>query len=53
MHPVRLDHVTTEVFEAPEDFAGHCGRVFRGAEITSMYRALAVNWCAPTSRTAR
>lgn len=42
--PAWLDHVTSDVFLSPEEFAEVYGRAFPGAEFTALYRARAVCW---------
>jgi ubiquinone/menaquinone biosynthesis C-methylase UbiE len=44
VHPAWLDHVSTDVFLTPAEFAARYGAVFPNAEITAMYRARALHW---------
>ncbi len=45
--PAWLDHVTTDRFLSPEEFAQHYGQVFPGARFTDLYRTRAMCWDAP------
>jgi len=45
--PGWLGHLATDVFLTPEEFTEVYGQVFPGAELTGMYRALAMHWHGP------
>jgi len=44
VHPSWLDHLATDVFLTPAEFTHRYGQVFPGAELTGMYRTLAMHW---------
>jgi SAM-dependent methyltransferase len=44
VHPAWLDHLTSDQFVTPDEFARHYLAVFPSAEVTSMYRARALHW---------
>jgi SAM-dependent methyltransferase len=44
MHPAWLDHLVSDVFLTPAEFADHYTAAFPGAEITPMYRSCAMHW---------
>jgi ubiquinone/menaquinone biosynthesis C-methylase UbiE len=46
-HPAWLDHLTSDVFLTPVEFRHLYLGVFPDAEITPMYRALALHWRQP------
>ncbi len=46
-HPGWLDHLSTDVFLAPEEFQQMYGTVFPGAEFTPLYRTMAMHWRGP------
>ncbi len=47
-HPAWMDHVSTDLFLAPEEFTQQYTAVFPGAEITPLYRSRALHWRAPS-----
>jgi len=46
--PAWLEHVTTDRFLHPEQFAQRYAQVFPGARFTDLYRTRALCWDAPT-----
>jgi SAM-dependent methyltransferase len=46
--PGWLDHLTTDRFLNPQQFAERYGQVFPGAAFTDLYRSRAMCWDAPT-----
>lgn len=46
--PAWLDHLTTDRFLNPQQFAERYGQVFPGAAFTDLYRSRAMCWDAPT-----
>jgi SAM-dependent methyltransferase len=44
LHPAWLDHLTSDVFLTPVEFAARYTAAFPGAEITPMYRSCAMYW---------
>ncbi len=46
--PAWLDHLTTDRFLNPAQFAQRYGAVFPGARFTDLYRSRAMCWDAPT-----
>jgi SAM-dependent methyltransferase len=44
VHPAWLDHLTSDVFLTPAEFAARYTAVFPDAEITRMYRTCAMHW---------
>jgi len=44
VHPAWLDHLASDVFLTPAEFAVRYTAAFPGAEITPMYRACALHW---------
>jgi SAM-dependent methyltransferase len=45
--PTWLDHLTSDRFLSPDEFAHHYGQVFPGASFTDLYRTRAMCWDAP------
>jgi SAM-dependent methyltransferase len=48
LDPDWLDHLTTDRFLSPNQFAERYGTVFRGAAFTDLYRARALCWQQPS-----
>jgi SAM-dependent methyltransferase len=46
-HPAWLDHLTTDRFLNPSEFAERFSAVFAGAELTDLHRTRAMCWQAP------
>jgi SAM-dependent methyltransferase len=44
LHPAWLDHLTSDVFLTPVEFAARYTAVFPHADITPMYRSCAMHW---------
>jgi SAM-dependent methyltransferase len=47
--PAWLDHLTSDRFLSPNEFADRYGQVFPGATVTDLYRARAISWTDPIS----
>jgi len=48
IHPAWLDHLTSDRFLNPSEFAKRYSRVFAGAGFTDLYRTRAMCWQVPT-----
>jgi hypothetical protein len=53
VHPAWLDHVASDAFLSPDEFAHRYLDVFPDAEITHLYRARALHWRQDPSGPAR